>query len=105
MLEKALLNGKLCKMHPRGRYRKGADEERRIVNLFRKQGCVALRSAGSHSPIDIVVVDHKIREIKLIQSKLGRLSLNEGSEIIDNGIKLNGTYRVVFELWNGNTIY
>jgi len=90
---------------PIKRYRKGADEERRIVRLFREKGSVALRSAGSHSPIDVVVIDHNLREIKLIQSKLGKLSVNKRKSIINNSIKLEGTYKVKFELWNGNTIF
>jgi Holliday junction resolvase len=54
------------------RYKKGADFERKIVNAFRKMGCTALRSAGSHSPVDIVVIQDK--EILLIQCKKGKLS-------------------------------
>ena len=50
-------------------YRRGADKERRIVNEARKNGCIAFRSAGSHSPIDVCLVDHKNRVIKLIQCK------------------------------------
>jgi len=38
-------------------YQRGYEIERKIVNEHRKMGCVAFRSAGSHSPIDVVYVD------------------------------------------------
>ena len=80
-------------------YRRGTDKERRIVNKFRARDCIALRSAGSHSIIDVVVIDYMNHEIKLIQSKLGYLSKRKKKEILDQGNALNGAYQVNFELW------
>jgi len=81
-------------------YQRDAAKERRIVNKFRKEGCIALRSAGSHSPIDVVVVDFENRIIKLIQAKMGYLSKNMKEKILKEGDVLNGEYRVFFELWD-----
>lgn len=38
-------------------YSRGYEIERKIVNDQRNNGCVAFRSAGSHSPIDVVYID------------------------------------------------
>jgi len=53
------------------RYRKGADYERKIVNAAKKKGYIAFRSAGSHSPIDVCVINAKDGKIHLIQAKTG----------------------------------
>ncbi len=83
-------------------YRKGYEKERRIVNSFREKSCIALRSAGSHSIIDVVVIDYLNHEIKLIQAKQTKrkLTKNKKAEIIERGIALNGSYIVNFELWD-----
>jgi len=87
-------------MGRRTNYERGADKERRIVNRFKKRDWVALRSAGSHSPIDVIAIDPKEKEIKLIQSKLGYLAPSQVTKILKDGEKLNGNYKVVFELWD-----
>ena len=86
----------------RTNYQRGADKERRIVNLFKAQGCTALRSAGSHSPIDVIAIDPKDKEIFLIQSKLRghkNLSKKEKEKILKEGEALGGLYNVKFKLW------
>ena len=52
-------------------YQKGARYERKLVNEAKAEGNIAFRSAGSHSPIDVCVVNSKDREIRLIQAKIG----------------------------------
>lgn len=84
---------------PRTNYQRGADKERRIVNFFRERGCIALRSAGSHSPVDIVVIDKKTHHITLIQSKLNKISTKDREEIQALAQEINGLYEVTFELW------
>ena len=81
-------------------YQRGANKERRIVNFWRAKKCVALRSAGSHSIIDVVVISPHERVVRLIQSKLGKLSNKERERIKIEGEKLNGEYEVKFELWD-----
>jgi len=83
-------------------YRKGADKERRIVNKARERGCLAFRSAGSHTIVDVCVINPILKKIWLIQSKLRgkqNLSGKEIDRIIEKGKILDGTYEVVFSLW------
>ena len=39
--------------------------------MFQEQGCTVIRAAGSKSPIDIVAIDEKRKEIHLVQCKYG----------------------------------
>jgi Holliday junction resolvase len=50
-------------------YRRGADKERKLVKRAKEEGKIAFRSAGSHSPIDVCIIDHANRRIDLIQCK------------------------------------
>jgi Holliday junction resolvase len=61
-------------------YRRGADFERRVCKYFDKRGYFTVRSAGSHSPIDLVAI--KGGEVKLIQCKIdGVLSVAERQQL------------------------
>lgn len=53
----------------RTNYVRGAEIERRIVNAARAKGQIAGRTAGSHSPIDIFIIDEKEETIVFVQSK------------------------------------
>lgn len=86
-------------------YRKGSDKERRIVNKARKEGKIAFRSAGSHSPIDVCIIDLKGHQIEFIQSKpKGSLILKDGSDsslaarIKEEMKELNGGFMVYFDV-------
>jgi Holliday junction resolvase len=51
-------------------YRRGYEIERKLVNELREHGWTAVRSAGSHSPFDVVAVAfHKIRLIQCKRTK------------------------------------
>ena len=50
-------------------YRKGADKERRFVKAAKEVGKIAFRSAGSHSPIDVCIIDRENKKVKFIQCK------------------------------------
>ena len=55
---------------PNKHYIKGYKKEQRIVNNLKKLGFdIAQRTAGSHSPIDIIAVHRKTKKICLIQAK------------------------------------
>lgn len=56
---------------PNNNYKKGANFERSIVNKAREDGLIAFRSAGSHSPIDVVIIDIEAGIIDLLQCKAG----------------------------------
>lgn len=83
-------------------YRRGADKERKIVKKARKEGKIAARSAGSHSPIDVFIIDYKARRIELLQCKHSS-KLRGGIEPwLKKKLKkefefLNGTYEVRFD--------
>lgn len=75
-------------------YQKGARKERAIVNKARGEGKLSFRSAGSHSPIDVIIVDKLCKVIKLIQSKPNSMSNNAKKKLLDSLSYLNGVYRV-----------
>lgn len=77
-------------------YRKGRRAEHAIVNKARNEGKIALRSAGSKSPIDVVTVDCLRREIELIQSKVGADAALI-KRIEEKNKNLNGVYTVRFK--------
>lgn len=82
-----------------GKYRKGARYERAIVNAARSNGSLAFRSAGSKSPVDVVIISHEKRTIKLIQAKAGKSMSEQARNRLGAKYKfLNGTYEVVFEV-------
>jgi len=49
---------------PNRNYLKGVKVEREIVNAFRKAGWNATRTAGSHSPVDVIAWRTKDTKIK-----------------------------------------
>lgn len=80
------------------RYQKGARFERKLVNRARKEGKIAFRSAGSHSPIDVCIIDTESKIIRFIQAKAGKhskKSLNRLKALLQQH---NGIYLVKFEL-------
>lgn len=85
------------------KYRKGYEKELRLVHKYKADGCnIAFRSAGSHSPIDVVGIDSLRKKIYLIQSKR---TLSEHIDYIDpklkerlekENVELNGSFDVEF---------
>lgn len=67
------------------------------MNLFRDHGCIAFRSAGSHSPIDVCVIDLQHRIIRLIQCKVGEISERQ-KERMAAALGIEGTFEVQFEV-------
>ena len=83
-------------------YRKGSDYERKVVNENREMGCIAFRSAGSHSPIDVIVINPVNRTIQLIQCKVGKSYTQKFKESLKEQYSfLNGTFEVTFEVDDG----
>jgi Holliday junction resolvase len=78
-------------------YARGREKEYRIMRALHRQGFdVVVRSAGSHSCIDIVAIDSGKKIIKLIQSKLNIKECTKKALLRDNAF-LNGVYQVNFE--------
>jgi Holliday junction resolvase len=86
---------------PNKHYVNGIRKERKLVNLARKQGHIALRSAGSHSPIDVVIVDFTNHKVRLIQCKPESMKEKKILELELEYEHLNGTYEVSFEVYDG----
>ena len=75
-------------------YARGYEKERKIVNGLRSAGCLAFRSAGSHSPIDVFALDPQLKVILLIQSKPKSMPEAEKQRILENLKKYEGTFEV-----------
>ena len=83
---------------PNANYIKGVRKERKIVNEAREQGLISFRSAGSHSPIDVVIINDKSKIIRLIQCKPESMSNAARLRLMEQLGKLNGVYQVWTEV-------
>jgi Holliday junction resolvase len=50
-------------------YRKGADFERQFMKHYQKYGCLAFRTAGSHSMVDVIIIYPENGYVALCQLK------------------------------------
>lgn len=84
-------------MNPK--YEKGKRFEQKLVREAREQGKLAFRSAGSHSPIDLAIIDPRTRQITFIQAKKGKskMSIAEKQDFTNN----TGQYFVQFKVVEG----
>lgn len=83
---------------PNKNYVKGRKKEYKIIREARKAGkhIIAIRSAGSKSPIDIIVIDRRSRTIRLIQAKPEAFS-DKNKQKLHREVKgLGGLYNVEF---------
>ena len=81
---------------PNRNYINGANKERKIVNAARERGAVSFRSAGSHSPIDVIIIEGST--IRLIQSKPKSMSQAKKDALQAQYGHLEGDYKVTFEV-------
>ena len=80
-------------------YVKGRAKEYKIRNLLIKEGWdIVQRTAGSHSPIDVIAINKLTRTIKFIQSKPENFSETEKNKIKNELSWLNNVFRCEFEL-------
>jgi Holliday junction resolvase len=79
----------------KNKYKYGVDYERKLVKKAKERGLIAFRSAGSHSPIDVVIIDQANMKVWLLQCKYGR-SYTEADKKkeLDKLLYLNGFYKV-----------
>jgi hypothetical protein len=81
-------------------YQKGANKEREVKKLLEDKFYTAIRSAGSHGPVDVVAWDKT--GILLIQVKYNCLISKDEKEILENmPIPDNATIEV-WEYVSGN---
>ncbi len=80
---------------PNKNYIKGKNYEQELVRTAKKDGFLAFRSAGSHSPIDVVIIDDEAKIIWLIQAKTGAGNYTK----LEKEFRRNQTgYRVFWKL-------
>jgi len=81
---------------PNKNYLKGVRKERKLVNNARAEGKLSFRSAGSHSPIDVVIIDKKEKIIEFIQCKPDNMSNNAKLRLITEHKELNNIFNCSF---------
>jgi Holliday junction resolvase len=80
-------------------YNKGKRKEYQICNILKKEGYdIVQRTAGSHSPIDIIAINKLTLVIKLIQSKSASFTQGQKEQLQANMHWLNSMFRVEFEV-------
>lgn len=83
---------------PNKNYLKGRRKEYKICNNLKAKGYIAQRTAGSHSPFDVIAIDTKTRIIYLIQAKPDSMSENLKKKIKKENELLEGLFIVRFEV-------
>jgi len=84
---------------PNKNYQKGRRKEYKVCNIMKKLGYqIAQRTAGSHSPFDIIAVNWLTKDIKLIQCKPDTMGMTMIRRLLEENDQLNGTYKVEFEV-------
>lgn len=89
---------------PNTNYIRGSSKEREIVNYFRSKGYIGIRSAGSKTIIDVVLVPYTIPtdKTKLIQVKRVKLRHSNLSNLfpeIETLSKLSFNSNIEIEYW------
>ena len=81
---------------PNKAYRKGIRKEYKIIQEEKELGRIAFRSAGSHSPFDVISIDKQKRLIKLIQCKTDYFHESAVKKLEEQYAWLNQTFDVEF---------
>jgi len=80
------------------RYAKGVRKELKYVNEAKGSGLISFRSAGSHSPIDVVQIDMANKFIQFLQCKPDTIGETERKRLEDELKNLNGVFNVAFDV-------
>ena len=82
---------------PNKNYIKGRKKEYKLVHQLKDEGWdIVQRTAGSHSPVDIIAINKKLRVIRLIQAKPDNYPQSQEDKILSDNSWLNNVYRVEF---------
>lgn len=82
---------------PNKNYLKGRRKEYKIKDKLKRYGCdITLRSAGSHSPIDVIGIKKESRKIFFVQSKPESMSQRAKTKLYTPLEWLNGSFECVF---------
>ena len=80
-------------------YLKGKRKEHKTCKKLKEQGFdIAQRTAGSHSPFDVIAIKFSTSEIRLIQCKPDTLNSHQAQKIRNENINLNGLFNVSFSV-------
>lgn len=79
-------------------YIKGVVRERKIMNQARSEGKIAFRSAGSHSPIDVCVIDIRGLKVEFIQCKPDTMSESKKASLEKEMEALNNNFKCSFKV-------
>ena len=85
---------------PNKNYQKGRRKEYGVCDQLKKDGFeIAQRTAGSHSPIDVIAINKETKEIKFIQVKAGGMGSDEQTKLYKEMDWLNkGKFNVSFDI-------
>lgn len=85
-------------------YQKGVRLERKIVNSAKDLGLIAFRSAGSHSKIDVCIINPILKQVRFIQSKAKKFTVGALKSQLDGFKAVDDEYFVRFEIIDQNNI-
>ena len=77
-------------------YMRGRRKEQKIVKMEREKGRIAFRSAGSRSPIDVVIIDKVNKKVLFIQSKPNSMSNKDKKRLENEQKELNNVFLCSF---------
>lgn len=84
---------------PNKNYEKGRRKEYKICNELKEAGFeIVQRTAGSHSPVDIIAINKELGEIRFIQAKPDNFSDIATERLLKENKWLNGWFEVFFEV-------
>ena len=84
---------------PNKNYIKGRRKEYKILHKLKDNGFdIVQRTAGSHSPFDIIAIDIKNKKIRLIQCKPDTMNAHQQQKIRDENQALNDEFLVSFSV-------
>jgi len=83
---------------PNKNYLKGRRKEYKHVKIMREKGFLSQRTAGSHSPFDVIAINQETKEIRLIQCKPDSMNAHQQQKIRNENRKLNGVFKVKFSV-------
>ena len=84
---------------PNKNYLKGRRKEYKICDIYKAKGYnIVQRTAGSHSPFDIIAIDLKKQLIKFIQCKPDSMSEKQKEKIEIQNSNLNKLFNCLFEV-------
>jgi len=84
---------------PNKQYVKGRKKEYKITAQMKRHGYdIAQRTAGSHSPFDVIGIRFKDKQITLVQSKPSTMTETQKKKIEKENKELNGIFQVFFKV-------